>query len=126
MFLIHFRNRNLGIELEYIQGIVKCKKFTEVLLKHSEFALRVLYIGMTFKVLTSAGRRTECAFMWLRSVSSSLLFMLFLYLALSVFVGAFGGATHRMRFKDKSPLGGQGVEILSPLALKTNPQSARC
>ena len=30
-----------------------------------------------------------------------------------MFAGAFGGATHRMRFKDKSPLGEQDVGILS-------------
>ena len=30
-----------------------------------------------------------------------------------MFAGAFGGATHRMRFKDKSPLGGQDADVLS-------------
>ena len=30
-----------------------------------------------------------------------------------MFAGAFGGATNRMRFKDKSPLGGQDAEDLS-------------
>ena len=30
-----------------------------------------------------------------------------------MFAGAFGGATHRMRFKDESPLGRQDAEVLS-------------
>ena len=33
-----------------------------------------------------------------------------------MFAGAFGGATHRMRFEDESPLGGQGAEVLSVVA----------
>ena len=33
-----------------------------------------------------------------------------------MFAGAFGGATHRLRFKDESPLGGQGAEVLSVVA----------
>ena len=36
-----------------------------------------------------------------------------LFLAMSVFAGAFGGATHRVRFQDESPLGRQDAEVLS-------------
>ena len=51
-------------------------------------------------------------------MASSLIFYSILLLALSMFAGAFGGATHRMRFKDKSPspLGGKDAEGLSVVA----------
>ena len=41
------------------------------------------------------------------------LLLLCLPFCISMFAGAFGGATRRMRLKDRSPLGGQYAEILS-------------